>query len=43
LAARALPGAQIKPAGLWARRSLIALRGAPMLVHELFLPGVGSL
>jgi chorismate--pyruvate lyase len=41
--ARALRGAEIKPAGLWARRSRIALRGAPMLVHELFLPSVGTL
>jgi chorismate--pyruvate lyase len=41
--ARALSGAQIKPAGLWARRSRIALRSAPMLVHELFLPALGSL
>jgi chorismate--pyruvate lyase len=40
--ARALRDAQIKPAGLWARRSRISLRGAPMLVHELFLPAVGS-
>jgi chorismate lyase len=39
---RALRGAEIKPAGLWARRSRIALRGAPMLVHELFLPAMGS-
>jgi chorismate--pyruvate lyase len=43
IAARALRGAEIKPAGLWARRSRIALRGAPMLVHELFLPNLGSL
>jgi chorismate lyase len=40
--ARALRGAEIKPAGLWARRSRIALRNAPMLVHELFLPALGS-
>ncbi len=43
IAARALRAAQIKPAGLWARRSRIALRSAPMLVHELFLPSMGSL
>jgi len=42
ISARALRGAEIKPAGLWARRSRIALRSAPMLVHELFLPGMGS-
>jgi chorismate--pyruvate lyase len=41
ITARALRGAEITPAGLWARRSRIALRGAPMLVHELFLPAVG--
>jgi chorismate--pyruvate lyase len=42
MTARALRGAEIKPAGLWARRSRIALRGAPMLVHELFLPAMSS-
>jgi len=41
MAARALCRAEIKPAGLWARRSRIALRSAPMLVHELFLPAMG--
>jgi chorismate--pyruvate lyase len=41
LTARALRGAQLKPAGLWARRSLISLRNAPMLVQELFLPAIG--
>lgn len=41
MTSRALRGAEIKPAGLWARRSRIALRGAPMLVHELFLPAMG--
>ena len=40
---RALRAAQIRPAGLWARRSRIALRNAPMLVHELFLPSTGCL
>jgi chorismate--pyruvate lyase len=43
IGARALPAAKIKPAGFWARRSRIALRSAPMLVHELFLPGMGGL
>jgi chorismate--pyruvate lyase len=38
---RALRNAEIKPAGLWARRSRIALRGAPLLIQELFLPAVG--
>ena len=42
LADRALQHAGAKPAGLWARRSRIALRGAPMLVHELFMPGMGG-
>jgi chorismate--pyruvate lyase len=41
ITARALRGADIKPAGLWARRSRISLRNAPMLVHELFLPAMG--
>lgn len=39
--ARALRDAQIKPAGLWARRVRIALRGAPLLTQELFLPSMG--
>ena len=39
--ARALRDAEIKPAGLWARRSRIALRGAPLLMQELFLPAMG--
>jgi chorismate--pyruvate lyase len=42
MTARALRDAEIKPAGLWARRSRFALRGAPLLVHELFLPAMGS-
>lgn len=41
LTARALRDADIKPAGLWARRARVALRGAPLLMHEMFLPGVG--
>jgi chorismate--pyruvate lyase len=39
--ARALRDAQLKPAGLWARRSRVSLRGAPLLIQELFLPAVG--
>jgi chorismate--pyruvate lyase len=39
--ARALRDAQIKPAGLWARRARIALGGAPLLTQELFLPAMG--
>ncbi len=39
--ARALRDARVKPAGLWARRSRLALRGAPLLVQELFFPAMG--
>src|ERR1700681_4918957 len=39
--ARALRDAEIKPAGLWGRRARIALRGAPLLTQELFLPSMG--
>jgi chorismate--pyruvate lyase len=39
--ARALRAAQIKPAGLWARRSRMSLRGSPVLIQELFLPAMG--
>jgi chorismate--pyruvate lyase len=42
MTSRALRDAQIKPEGLWARRTRLALRNAPMLVHELFLPAFGS-
>jgi chorismate--pyruvate lyase len=42
LTARALRDADRKAAGLWARRSRICLRGAPVLVQELFLPAMGS-
>jgi chorismate lyase len=38
---RALRDAEIKPAGLWGRRSRVSLRGAPLLMQELFLPAVG--
>jgi len=41
LTARALRDAEVKPAGLWARRSRVALRGAPLLVQEVFLPAMG--
>ena len=40
VAARALRNAEVRPAGLWARRSRIWLRGAPILVQELFLPAI---
>jgi chorismate--pyruvate lyase len=39
--ARALRDAEIKPAGLWARRARVTLRGAPLLTQELFLPSMG--
>ena len=39
--ARALRDAELKPAGLWARRSRLSLRGAPLLIQELFLPAMG--
>ena len=42
VSARALRDAESKPAGLWARRSRVSLRGAPLLIQELFLPAMGS-
>src|SRR6202011_799664 len=39
--ARALRAAEVRPAGLWARRSRVSLRGAPLLMQELFLPAIG--
>jgi chorismate lyase len=39
--ARALRDAPVRPAGLWARRSRVSLRGAPLLTQELFLPAMG--
>jgi chorismate-pyruvate lyase len=39
--ARALRDAEVKPAGLWARRSRLSLRSAPLLIQELFLPAMG--
>jgi chorismate lyase len=41
LTARALREAEVKPAGLWARRCRVALRGAPILMQEVFLPAMG--
>jgi chorismate--pyruvate lyase len=43
LCARALGAADVRPAGLWTRRSKLALRAAPLLVQELFLPCMGRL
>jgi chorismate--pyruvate lyase len=42
MTARALRDTQSQSEGLWARRTRVALRNAPMLVHELFLPGCGG-
>ncbi len=41
LSARALRHADVAPPGLWARRSRILLRGAPLLAQEAFLPATG--
>jgi chorismate--pyruvate lyase len=41
LTARALRDAEVKPKGLWARRSRLQLRASPILVQELFLPAMG--
>ncbi len=41
LSARALREADLAPSGLWARRSRIRLRCAPLLVQEVFLPAMG--
>jgi chorismate--pyruvate lyase len=43
LCARAIGRAAVRPAGLWARRSKMLLRGTPLLVQELFLPSMGLL
>jgi chorismate--pyruvate lyase len=43
LSARALRDADLAPQGLWARRSRILLRGAPLLAQEAFLPSVGRI
>ncbi len=36
----ALAGADIRPAAVWARRSVFTLDAGPLLVYELFLPGI---
>ena len=43
LSARALRNADLAPQGLWARRSRILLRGAPLLAQEAFLPSAGRI
>ena len=35
-------GADIRPTTVWARRSVFALDAGPLLVYELFLPGIGG-
>lgn len=37
---RACQKLQVKPSGLWARRSLFSLRGQSILVTEVFLPSI---
>jgi len=37
---RACAALKVRPPYLWARRSLFALRGSPILVTEVFLPGI---
>jgi chorismate--pyruvate lyase len=39
--ARALRDAEVRPAGLWARRSRVSLRSAPLMIQEVFLPAMG--
>jgi chorismate--pyruvate lyase len=41
LCARALREVDLRPPGLWARRSRVELRAASLLAHEVFLPAVG--
>ena len=41
LTLRALRNAQLKVKGLWARRTRLSLRGAPLVMQEAFLPAVG--
>ena len=43
LAKRALRGASGRPPALWARRSLFTLHNSPILVTEVFLPGILAL
>ena len=40
-ATRALRDAEVKPEGLWARRSRVAPCGAPLATQEVFFPGMG--
>lgn len=43
LYARAVSALTRRPAALWARRSLFELEGSPILVTEVFLPGILAL
>jgi chorismate lyase len=36
----ALEGTDIRPAWVWARRSRFRLEGGPLLIYEMFLPGL---
>jgi chorismate--pyruvate lyase len=36
----ALQGSDIRPAAIWARRSRFSLAAGPLLVYEMFLPGL---
>lgn len=36
----AVAGLPIRPGGLWGRRTLFNLAGKPLLVNEIFLPGI---
>ncbi len=42
LAARAREASGSHDGGLWSRRSRFTIRGAPLLVHELFFPAVAA-
>jgi chorismate--pyruvate lyase len=43
LTLRARRGADLEPAGLWARRSRVLLRAVPLLMQEAFLPAMGRI
>jgi len=39
----ALRGLDVHPHAIWGRRSLFRIEGMPLLVNEIFLPGIGPL
>ena len=43
LLSAALEGTEIAPPGLWARRSRFLVEGSPILVYEVFLPGLSRI